>query len=1015
MNKVVLCLFISLIFGELFGQQNINEKRPDVLYQKGVVLYNEGALKSASKFFEQYNSQLGAKTFTIETEYYLSVIDFLNSDRKNIALLEQFVNKNRNHSLASVANFHLGNHAFTSKNYAKALQYYTYVSEDQLGKLSLLEFLFKRGYANMIKGNNKLALNDFKQIGFFKKAYYSASAYYSGFIYTEEQNFSEALSVLLEADDKKGDYKGLITELIANIYYQTEAHDKLIGYAEENLTESPTSTNRSLHRLLGETYFNKKDYQLAAKHFQRHLDFSKNRMDADGYYKLGFSYYKIKNREKAINNFKISALEKGDLTQSSSFFLGKLYLESKNYQYSLSAFQNAINQGGNKLVLEEASFLVGKIDFSTGQYASAISRLSDFKSEYPNSKWSTESSELLTKSYLKTSDYKQAIDHIEGLSFKTSVIKEAYQSVCFLNAQQLFNDSKFKESIEYLEKSLLYPIKKEITAEAYYLLGESYSLINKTSASESAFLNCIQYGKGTKWANFSLYGLGYIFYNDKKFEVAENHFQKFIDSAGKQNEFYADAKMRLADCQYVQKKYTNAITTYHDISNSNLVPQDYINYQLGINYALNGQDEIARLSFSKVLAFPKKSSYKDNAQFQMAESYTNISSFDKAAEMHTQLITNYPESSLIPYSLSKRASCYFNLNQDQLAKDDYEYILNNHIKSAVANSALLGLQELIKRGVEVPEFDNYMDLFREANPDDLSLEVVTFETAKNKYYNQNYISAISAFKDFESKYPESSFQIDVQYFKADSYYRLADWKNAASAFKELITPNANAYKNRSLDKRGKSLQALTDFKSAIKNYRLLLTTAGNRKEQFIALDGLMNSYFKLDKMDSSIYFANAILDGDWVPVGMEESAWLIKGKSLIKKENYSQATDELIKVLNGPIDEKSAEAKYNLGLIFFKQNLYKESLESLFELNKSYGSYGYWIGKSFLLISDNYVSLGELLQAKATLQSIIDNSPENEIVSIAKLKLLKVEVAEKEFLVQDTIKVDSTVNQKGGE
>lgn len=36
-------------------------------------------------------------------------------------------------------------------------------------------------------------------------------------------------------------------------------------------------------------------------------------------------------------------------------------------------------------------------------------------------------------------------------------------------------------------------------------------------------------------------------------------------------------------------------------------------------------------------------------------------------------------------------------------------------------------------------------------------------------------------------------------------------------------------------------------------------------------------------------------------------------------------------------------------------------------------SYDYWIGKSFILLADNYVALKDTFQAKQTLQSLIDN------------------------------------------
>ena len=50
-------------------------------------------------------------------------------------------------------------------------------------------------------------------------------------------------------------------------------------------------------------------------------------------------------------------------------------------------------------------------------------------------------------------------------------------------------------------------------------------------------------------------------------------------------------------------------------------------------------------------------------------------------------------------------------------------------------------------------------------------------------------------------------------------------------------------------------------------------------------------------------------------------------------------------------------------------------------------SYDYWITKSFILLADIYLKNNNPIQAKATLQSIIDNSKNAELVTIAHEKM----------------------------
>ena len=52
--------------------------------------------------------------------------------------------------------------------------------------------------------------------------------------------------------------------------------------------------------------------------------------------------------------------------------------------------------------------------------------------------------------------------------------------------------------------------------------------------------------------------------------------------------------------------------------------------------------------------------------------------------------------------------------------------------------------------------------------------------------------------------------------------------------------------------------------------------------------------------------------------------------------------------------------------------------------------YDLWITKAFMLLSDNFVAIGDNFQAKETLQSIIDNSEDANAVEESKIKLQKI-------------------------
>jgi hypothetical protein len=86
--------------------------------------------------------------------------------------------------------------------------------------------------------------------------------------------------------------------------------------------------------------------------------------------------------------------------------------------------------------------------------------------------------------------------------------------------------------------------------------------------------------------------------------------------------------------------------------------------------------------------------------------------------------------------------------------------------------------------------------------------------------------------------------------------------------------------------------------------------------------------------------------------------------------------------------------------------LYESSNSACFKIKNDYASYEYWVVKTFILIADNYVMLDNIFQAKATLQSIVDNyNGDQALLQEAKDKLAKIKADE----IENT-KVDLNLN-----
>lgn len=114
-------------------------------------------------------------------------------------------------------------------------------------------------------------------------------------------------------------------------------------------------------------------------------------------------------------------------------------------------------------------------------------------------------------------------------------------------------------------------------------------------------------------------------------------------------------------------------------------------------------------------------------------------------------------------------------------------------------------------------------------------------------------------------------------------------------------------------------------------------------------------------------------------------------KAYLATNKASEALKELNLASLKSKTETGAEARYLVAEQQLKAKQYDKAIESAFDISNSYSSYDYWVGKGFILMSDAYVGKGDKFQAKATLESIIDNyeNKEDGVIKTAKDRLAK--------------------------
>ncbi|MBC7920704.1 MAG: tetratricopeptide repeat protein [Ferruginibacter sp.] len=996
------------------AQATLNQTADETHYRTGLELFDKQKYGAAQQAFEAYirlATQSGTPNLKVaDAQYYAGVCALYLYYPDAETRIERFIADYPQHPKAQFAYYELGGFYFAKKDYNKALEYFAKVDADQLDRSQRTEMKFKLAYTHFSKQDFAKADPLFDELKRSSHPYTSAANYYAGYSNYKRGQYEEALTDLKKAE-KDPAYQAEVPYMVANVYYKQQRYDELLAYTESALAGSeagassggaPAKTLKNadeLSLLTAEAYYRKGDYDKAAPFFKQYASPGrKAKPSPEVQYRIGHSYYLTKDYAEAANAFKSIASSKDTLGQYAAYYLGMSYLQTNNKPFALTAFDQARQGKANRQVQEEASFNHVKVLYELGNNAEAITALKEFRKSYPKSPHESEASELLSEAYLNSNNYAEAIAHIESIPTPTPRTQAAYQRVTYNQGVTSFNNERFTEAVPLFDKSVRNPVDGGLVLAAHFWKGEAHSAgrqFEEAIASYATVFRRAEEGAKSTVDDYVLksrYGIAYAYYNRKEYEKALVHFREYTTRL--QNApnklYYQDAVVRLADCYYVTKDYAEAVRHYDLAIAQNIADKDYAYYQKGIILGIQGKDAEAKKALDNAAQFPK-SRYADGALFQKADLTLKKGDYAEAVAQFSQLIEKRPGSPFVPFALQQRAIGYGNLQQYDKAVADYQRILDNYGKSPVASKAIVGLQEALTNAGRPEDFNNALAKYKQNNPQDSALENVEFEAAKSLYFGEKYQQAVAAFGNYLRTYPANALAYDAKFYLGESYYRLNDRPNALKYHQQVVAEKRSPNAARSVTRLAEMEFAAQNYPNAINYYLTSLSTARNKKEQGVAWNGLMESYYHLSQYDSARFYADEIITKGSATVNAQNKALLYRGKSYYAQKQYDQAVDELLRTVNSAKDENGAEAQYLIGEALYQQKKHKESLDALFELNQKFGSYENWRGRGFLLIADNYVALDEVFQAKATLTSVIERSPDKAVVEEAKAKLKALE------------------------
>ncbi len=992
MRKLFLLMATTGFFYQSYGQSGLYQTGVDKQFDDAFELFDKHQYSASKQAFEIVKGEKLSPRRTIDADFYYAVSALYLENPDGPSLVEGIINHYPEDPRANEAAFILGDYLFEKRHYKEAIEKYSLVNVDVIDLEQRSKVYFRTGYSYFQLKDYTNAARYFDPVKKMQTSYTGDGYYYSGYVSLQQQKYDQAIADLKQAD-RYPEYQDKVPYMLSELYYRQQRYDELIDYGT-SITQSRQKLDRKsdIYLLLAEAYFERRDFTNAATYYDAFSKGGSTKMSREQMYKAGVAQFEVGQYQLAANYFKQVALQDDRLGQVSSYYLGHSYLKLNNPEYAITSFSAAYKSDVDANIQEEALYNFAKLSLERGSYQEAINAMDQYLAKFPSGNNIGEVETMMSDALINTNNYLRAVEHIEGMSNKSPAIRAAYQKVTYYQGLTYFRNKRYAEAITYFDKSILYPVDKTIVHEAFFRKGEAYAAQENMPAAIKAYeqVTSMRLTSLDPALIRSHYGLGYAYFNTQQYSKAQQQFLQYNEKIKKVNNltsYYDDAILRLGDSYYIQKKFDEALSTFRQAINERNPDGDYAHYMAGVVLNFQNRNKEAIAELDRALSKYPNSRFRDDIVFQKAQINMEVSNYADARKGFSELISQSPNSAFVPFALEGRAVASYSLKDYNETIADYKKILDSYPNATNADAALVGLQETLSLQGRTAEFSKYLSDYKRSNPGNQSLQSIEFETAKNLFFNKSYGESIKAFEEFRRSYPNSAQESEAQYFTADAYYRMGQKDKALQQFYTLEGRGASTH-------RSKAIQRIAEIEFENKNYQKAIPyfisstkLARDKIEQYEANRGLMTAYYETKKHDSASYYADKVIAlGDITP-DATASAQLIKAKSLLQTGKTADAQDELMALLNESSSVQGAEALFMLAQSFHSAGNYKQSNETIFTFSEKYGVYSLWYGKCFVLLAKNYKALNENFQAKATLESIIENSENQQVLEEAKAEL----------------------------
>jgi tetratricopeptide (TPR) repeat protein len=429
------------------------------------------------------------------------------------------------------------------------------------------------------------------------------------------------------------------------------------------------------------------------------------------------------------------------------------------------------------------------------------------------------------------------------------------------------------------------------------------------------------------------------------------------------------------------------LVKYSTVINYSWPSSDYATYQTAlIEGVKNSANKLNILLFFS-RKFPN-SALLPTVNMEIANTYLADEKFKEAIPfLNTVINTSEQLSDLKPKAYLGLGIAYFNMNNNVESLNNYNKLITNFPNSPEIDDALESAKAIY---LEEGKPKDYVDFVKRAGRtvSQHQQDSLTYAIAELKYGNKDLNGALIAFNEYLRQFPEGEDKINAFYFKSEIYSGQKNWKEALVGYEEVANNAPNVFAERATQQAARiNYFEVKDYEKAAQYFILLKKISVNSAIKLDAMRGLLRAQYQMKKWDDAEENATTLLKDKSVTADDKMIAEMILGKLSQIRTSYIESIQHYKNVVALNKAAFAAEARYEIAACYWAQDDSKNAEKAAFEtINKS-GSYDYWITKAYIILGDVFLKQKDYFNAKATFQSIVNNSKNDELKNEALAKL----------------------------